>query len=90
MQDHVCQPGCHHHSGEQPEIQEEFKQGRREFMRDITAGGVLASVASLGISSSALGLRLARPRLAQAPAAQRITTCQPVIKPCTGAILANH
>ena len=62
MQDHVCQPGCHHHSGDQPEIQEEFKQGRREFMRDITAGGVLASVASLGISSSALGATASPPK----------------------------
>lgn len=57
MSEHVCQQGCRHHShaADNPEIQQEFQEGRRDFMRDFAVGGVLASAASMGISASAFG-----------------------------------
>lgn len=57
MSEHECQQGCRHHShaADSAEIQQEFQEGRRDFMRDFAVGGVLASAASLGISASAFG-----------------------------------
>lgn len=57
MSEHECQAGCSHHSHavDHAEVQQEFQEGRRDFMRDFAVGGVLASAASLGISASAFG-----------------------------------
>lgn len=57
MSEHECQAGCSHHSHavDHAEVQQEFQERRRDFMRDFAVGGVLASAASLGISASAFG-----------------------------------